>query len=268
MMMTNRVVEKFQSLKQSGKKGFIAYIAAGDPDLEATRKLVLEFDRIGVDVVELGVPFSDPLADGVVNQRAAERALKSGTNLRKILGTVKRIREVSQIPIILFTYFNPVHYMGIEQFVAEAADSGVDGAVVLDLPPEESKEYKALMDMKDLCTVYLLAPTSSDKRIDLISQYSTGFIYYVSREGVTGMQEKMAGGADAMVEKIRARSGSPVAVGFGISAPQMAAEVASYADAVVVGSAIVKKIEEKGHAPDLVERVSEFVSKLVQAVKQ
>jgi len=265
--MANRVTEKFESLKQSGRKGFIAYIAAGDPDLETTRKLVIEFERIGVDLVELGVPFSDPLADGVINQRAAERALRSGTNLRKVLNTVKRIREESEIPIILFTYFNPLHYMGIEQFVAEAAESGVDGALVLDLPPEESKEYKALMDMKDLCTVYLLAPTSSDERIDLISRFSTGFIYYVSREGVTGMQEKMTGGVDAMVDKIRSRSGSPVAVGFGISAPEMAAEVATYADAVVVGSAIVKRIEEKGAAPDLVEHVSGFVSRLVEAVK-
>ncbi len=267
MTMANRVIEKFESLKKAGKTGFIAYIAAGDPNLEATRELVLEFDRIGVDLVELGIPFSDPLADGVVNQRAAERALKGGTNLRKVLDTVKKIREDSEIPIILFTYFNPVHYMGLEQFAAEAAASGVDGALVLDLPPEESKEYKALMDMKDLCTVYLLAPTSTDERVDLISKYSAGFIYYVSREGVTGMQEKMSGGVDAMVEKIRSRSGLPVAVGFGISAPDMAAEVASYSDAVVVGSAIVKRVEEKGAAPDLVGHVSEFVSSLVKAVK-
>ena len=266
--MANRVVEKFRALKESGKKGFIAYIAAGDPDLDATRKLVIEFDRIGVDLVELGVPFSDPLADGPVNQLAAERALKSGTNVKKILDMVKQIREVSEIPIILFTYFNPIHHMGVEEFVAEAAASGVDGALVLDLPPEESKEYKSLMDMKDLSTVYLLAPTSSDERIDLISKFSTGFIYYVSREGVTGMQEKMAGGVDAIVEKIRARSGSPVAVGFGIADAKMAAEVASYSDAVVVGSAIVKKIEENGERADLVERVSQFVSGLVKAVKK
>jgi tryptophan synthase alpha chain len=265
--MPNRVVEKFETLKQSGQKGFIAYIAAGDPDLDVTRRLVIEFDRIGVDFVELGIPFSDPLADGVVNQRAAERALKSGTTLRKVLGTIKQIRETSEIPIILFTYFNPVHYMGIEQFVAEASESGVDGSLVLDLPPEESKEYKSLMDMKDLCTVYLLSPTSTDERIDLISRFSTGFIYYVSREGVTGMQEKMAGGISSIVEKIRSCSGSPVAVGFGIANPQLAAEVASYADAVVVGSAIVKRIEEKGSAPDVVEQVSAFVSQLVKAVK-
>ncbi len=266
-MMSNRVVERFEALKRAGQKGFIAFITAGDPNLDVTRKLVVEFDRIGVDLVELGIPFSDPLADGVVNQRAAERALKSGTSLRKVLAEVKRIREVSQVPIILFTYFNPVHHMGIEHFVAEAAESGVDGALVLDLPPEESKEYKALMDMKELCTVYLLAPTSTDDRIDLISRFSTGFIYYVSREGVTGMQEKMAGGVAAVVEKIRSHSGKPVAVGFGISGPRLAAEVASYADAVVVGSAIVKRIEEKVSAPDLVEQVSGFVSQLVRAVK-
>lgn len=265
--MTNRVVEKFKSLRDAGQTGFIAYIAAGDPNLDVTRKLVIEFDRLGVDFVELGVPFSDPLADGVVNQRAAERALKSGTSLRKVLDSVAEIRKVSEIPIILFTYFNPVHFMGLEEFVAKAHESGVDGALVLDLPPEESKDYKALMDTKGICTVYLLSPTSTDERIDLISRFSVGFIYYVSREGVTGMQEKMAGGISSMVEKIRSRSGSPVAVGFGIATPQMAAEVAGYADAVVVGSAIVKKIEEKGAAPDVVEHVSGFVSELVKAVK-
>jgi tryptophan synthase alpha chain len=265
--MSNRVIEKFEALKAAGQKGFIAYITAGDPDLETTRKLVLEFERIGVDLVELGVPFSDPLADGPVIQRAAERALKHGTSLSQVLATVKRIREESEIPMILFTYFNPVHYVGIEHFVAQASESGVDGSLVLDLPPEESKDYKTLMDMKDLCTVYLLAPTSTDDRIELISKYSTGFIYYVSREGVTGMQEAMAGGIDSMVDKIRSRSSRPVAVGFGIATPKLASEVAAYADAVVVGSAIVKKIEEQASSPDLVEKVSEFVSELVQAVK-
>jgi tryptophan synthase alpha chain len=266
--MPNRVTEKFEALKKSGQKGFIAYIAAGDPDFDVTEKLVIEFDRIGVDIVELGVPFSDPLADGAVNQRAAERSLKKGATLRKVLATVKRIRCVSEIPIILFTYFNPVHHLGVEQFVAEAHDSGVDGALVLDLPPEESGEYKPLMDMKGLCTVYLLAPTSADDRIDLISRHSTGFIYYVSREGVTGIQERMAGGIASMVDKIRARSGSPVAVGFGISSPQLASETASYSDAVVVGSAIVKKIEECGDSPEVVQKVSPFVSELVRAVKE
>ncbi|GAB4347078.1 MAG: tryptophan synthase subunit alpha [Candidatus Abyssubacteria bacterium] len=265
--MANRVVEKFAALKKEGRTGFVAYITAGDPNLEVTRQLALEFERLGVDILELGVPFSDPLADGVVNQRSADRALKAGTNLRRVLHTVKQIRSNSEIPIILFTYFNPVHHMGIEQFVAEASESGVDGALVLDLPPEESGEYKPLMDMKGLCTVYLAAPTSTDERIDLISRYSTGFVYYVSREGVTGMQEKMAGGGVAMVEKIRSRSGKPVAVGFGISTPQMAGEVAAYADAVVVGSAIVKKIEERGGSAEVVSEVSRFVSSLVKAVK-
>jgi tryptophan synthase alpha chain len=232
--MPNRVTQKFEALKKEKKKGFIAYITAGDPNLDVTRQLVIEFDRIGVDIVELGIPFSDPLADGVVNQRSAERALKVGTSLRKVLRAVKKIREASDVPIILFTYFNPVHYMGVEEFVAEASDCGVDGALVLDLPPEESKEYKALMDMRDLCTVYLAAPTSTDDRIDLISRFSSGFVYYVSREGVTGMQQEMAEGISSMVEKIKARSGIPVAVGFGVSTPELAAEVAGYADAVVV----------------------------------
>ena len=266
--MQNRVAQKFEALKQSGQEGFIAYITAGDPNLEATRRLVVEFDRIGVDVVELGVPFSDPLADGAVNQRSAERALRSGTTLKSVLRAVKEIRKETQIPIIFYSYFNLIHHLGIEAFVAEAAGSGVDGALVLDLPPEESKDYKALMDMKNLSTVYLLAPTSTADRIDLIAQFSSGFIYYVSREGVTGQQEKMAGGISSMVEQIRSRSSMPVAVGFGISNPALAAEVAAYADAVVVGSAIVSIIEENATAPDLVERVSQFVSQLVKAVKQ
>jgi tryptophan synthase alpha chain len=265
--MPNRISQKFDALKKRGQKGFVAYITAGDPSLDMTRRLVVEFDRLGVDFVELGIPFSDPLADGAVNQRAAERALQNGTTLKKILRTVKEIRRETQVPIIFFTYYNPIHHLGIETFVAEAAEAGVDGALVLDLPPEESKDYKALMDMKGLSTVYLLAPTSADERIDLISRFSSGFIYYVSREGVTGRQEKMSGGVSAMVERIRARSNMPVAVGFGISTPKLAAEVAAYADAVVVGSAIVSKIEESAGAPDFIERVSLFVSQLVKAVK-
>ncbi len=265
--MANRIEQKFAELRQSGRKGLIAYIAAGDPSLDATRKLVMEFDRIGVDFVELGIPFSDPLADGAVNQRAAERALKNGVTLKQVLQTVKEIRAASEIPIILFSYFNPIHHLGLEDFVAEASECGVDGALVLDLPPEESSDYKTLMDMRGLSTIYLLAPTSTDDRIELISRFSTGFVYYVSREGVTGIQQKMAGGIASTVEKIRARSNMPVAVGFGISTPALAAEVAAYADAVVVGSAIVKKIEESVDAPDLIERVSEYVSQLVKAVK-
>jgi tryptophan synthase alpha chain len=265
--MANRVIKRFESLKRNGQKGFIAYITAGDPSLDMTRKLVVEFDRLGVDFVELGIPFSDPLADGEVNQRAAERALRTGTTLKKVLQTVKQIRESSQIPIILFSYYNPIHHMKLEAFAAEAAECGVDGALVLDLPPEESKEYKMLMDMKGLSTVYLLAPTSTDDRIKLISRFSTGFIYYVSREGVTGVQEKLAGGIASAVGKIRRCSGMPVAVGFGISTPQLAAEVAAFADAVVVGSAIVKKIEENASSPQLMEKVTQYVSQLVKAVK-
>lgn len=266
--MSNRVVQKFESLKRSGQKGFIAYITAGDPSLELTSRLVIEFERIGVDFVELGIPFSDPLADGAVNQRSAERALQKGTTLSKILQTVKKIREATEIPIIFFSYFNPIHHMGLEAFAAQASECGVDGALVLDLPPEESKEYKALMDMKGLSTVYLLAPTSTDDRISLISRFSNGFIYYVSREGVTGPREEMAGGIASMVEKIRSHSGMPVAVGFGISSPRLAAEVAGYADAVVVGSAIVGKIEKHAGDPDLIQQVSQYVSDLVKAVKR
>src|SRR6266566_2406254 len=188
----NRIVERFARLRKERRKGFIVYIGAGDPNLEATRQFALAFDRLGVDVLELGVPFSDPLADGPVNQLAAQRGLESGTTPPKVLETVASVRKESQIPIVLYIYYNLMHHCGLEKFIRDAARSGVDGLLVLDLPPEESANYESLMREAGLCVIYLVAPTTPVERIELIVKRGPGFIYYVSREGVTGMQEKVS----------------------------------------------------------------------------
>ena len=255
----NRIVERFTRLAREGQKGFIVYIGSGDPNLEATRQLALAFDKLGVDVLELGVPFSDPLADGLVNQLAAQRGLESGTTPPKVLEVVSAIRKESQIPIVLYIYFNLIHRCGIERFIRAAAQAGVDGMLVLDLPPEESDSYEALMRQAGLCNIYLVAPTTPDDRIELIVKRGAGFIYYVSREGVTGMQTKVADTIAQMTSKIRAHTKLPIAVGFGISTPEQAKTVAASGEAVVVGSAIVNQIAQHGKAPDLIQRVSEFV---------
>jgi tryptophan synthase alpha chain len=263
----NRIVDRFTRLKRAGKKGFIVYIGAGDPDLAATRRLALAFDRAGVDVLELGVPFSDPLADGLVNQLAAQRGLESGATPPKILKTVAAIRRASQIPIVLYIYFNLIHRVGLERFIKDAAQAGVDGMLVLDLPPEESDHYESLMRRAGLCPIYLVAPTTPEDRIKFIVKRGAGFIYYISREGVTGMQAKVAANLAQQVGKIRSQTPLPVAVGFGISNPEQAKLVASSADAVVVGSAVVNQIARYGQSPELVAKVSVFVKSLASAVK-
>jgi tryptophan synthase alpha chain len=263
----NRIVEKFAALKREGKKGFIVYIGAGDPDLEATRRLALAFDQAGVDVLELGVPFSDPLADGLVNQLAAQRGLESGATPPRVLKTVAAIRRDSQIPVVLYIYFNLIHRVGLERFIKAAAKAGVDGMLVLDLPPEESDHYESLMRRAGLCPIYLVAPTTPEDRIEFIVKRGAGFIYYISREGVTGMQVKVAANLAQQVGKIRRHTSLPVAVGFGISNPEQAGLVAQNADAVVVGSAVVNQIAKHGQSPELVKRVGAFVQSLVSAVK-
>lgn len=263
----NRITERFEKLRREGKKGFIVYIGAGDPNLEATRELALAFDKAGVDILELGVPFSDPLADGLVNQLAAQRGLESGTTPRKVLETVGRIREQSEIPIVLYVYFNLIHHHGMERYIQDAASAGVDGLLVLDLPPEESENYEQLMRKAGLATIYLIAPTTPDERIELIVKRGTGFIYYVSREGVTGMQQKVSDTIGQMTARIRTHTNLPIAVGFGISNPDQARTVAACAEAVVVGSAVVNQIAEYGKDLKLVDRVSEFVRTLARAVK-
>src|SRR5664280_3745118 len=228
----NRIVERFDRLKRERQKGFIVYLGAGDPNLEATRQLALAFDKLGVDVLELGVPFSDPLADGPVNQLAAQRGLESGTTPPKVLETVASIRRESQIPIVLYIYFNLIHRRGLERFIQEAAKAGVDGLLVLDLPPEEGDGYEALMRQAGLCNIYLVAPTTPEDRMEMIVKRGAGFIYYVSREGVTGMQTSVASNLASQVAKIRAHTNLPVAVGFGISNPEQAKLVAQSADAI------------------------------------
>jgi tryptophan synthase alpha chain len=263
----NRIVEKFAQLKTAGKKSLVVYIGAGDPNLEATRQLALAFDKAGVDILELGVPFSDPLADGLVNQLAAQRGLESGTTPPKLLETIEAVRKDSQIPIVLYIYFNLIHKVGMEKFIADCARAGVDGLLVLDLPPEESDNYEALMKKNGLCHVYLIAPTTPEDRMEKIVRRGSGFIYYISREGVTGMQTSVATNLAAQVAKIRAHTDLPIAVGFGISNPAQAREVAAEADGCVVGSAIVNQIATHGKSPELVAKVGAFVQSLADAVK-
>jgi tryptophan synthase alpha chain len=263
----NRITDRFKQLHQNNQKGFIVYIGAGDPHLEATRQLALGLDRIGVDVLELGVPFSDPLADGLVNQLAAQRGLESGTTPVKVLDTVRTIRQDSQIPIVLYLYFNLVHHHGVARFIEKAAQAGVDGFLMLDLPPEESGEYESLMANAGMCPIFLVAPTTPEERIELIVQRGRGFIYYISREGVTGMQQSLAQNIGEMTARIRSHTNLPIAIGFGISNPDQARLAASMGEAVVVGSAVVNQVAEHGSQPDLVDRVTEFVDPMVKAVK-
>lgn len=263
----NRIEERFARLKREGKKAFIVYIGAGDPNLDATHQLALAFDQAGVDILELGVPFSDPLADGLVNQLAAQRGLESGTTPPKLLATVAAIRQQSQIPIVLYIYFNLIHRVGLERFIVDVAKAGVDGLLVLDLPPEESDNYEALMRQAGLCQIYLVAPTTPEDRMEIIVKRGAGFIYYISREGVTGMQSQIATNLAEQVAKIRAHTMLPIAVGFGISNPEQAKLVAREADGAVVGSAVVNQVAQHGKSPELVAKVSAFVKSLAEAVK-
>ena len=263
----NRIDQRFAQLRAAKQKGFVVYIGAGDPHLEATRQLALAFDQAGVDVLELGVPFSDPLADGLVNQLAAQRGLASGTTPKNVLETVAAIRRDSQIPLVLYIYFNLIHKVGLKQFIDSAARAGVDGLLVLDLPPEESENYEALMAATGLCNIYLIAPTTPEDRMALIAKRARGFIYYVSREGVTGMQSKVSDTIASMTAKIRAHTSLPIAVGFGISNPEQARLVAQHAEAIVVGSAVVDQIAGHGKSPELVQQVGGFVGALAKAVK-
>lgn len=264
----NRIDQRFQDLRAAGVPAFIPYITAGDPTLAVTGQLVHEFVKAGVDIIEFGVPFSDPVADGVVNQEAAQRALKHNVSLRDIIGLVKELRQTTQIPLVLFTYFNPVLAYGVPAFAEDAAAAGVDGVLCVDLPPEEAaKEYKRCLDEKGIATIFLIAPTSTPERIALIAKSCSGFVYYVSRTGVTGERDGIESSVKGAVEQIQQHTDIPVAVGFGISTPGQAAEVASFADGVIVGSAIVRMIGELGEAPDTASRVGAFVKSLVDAAK-
>lgn len=267
----NRLDQRFADLRAAGKKAFIAYIAAGDPSLERTREIVLTLEQCGADVIELGLPFSDPLADGIVNQMAADRALRAGTTTAKTLAFIAELRRETQIPLVLFTYLNPVYTYGFERFHRDAATAGVDGILLLDLPPDEAVlNRETLLPTADTTlprSIRLIAPTTPPQRIQLIASQAQGFIYYVSREGVTGAQASLATGIRQQVDLIKSAGPTPVAVGFGISTPEQARTVATMADGVVVGSAIVKLIEQHGTQADLAAKLSAFVKPLVDAVK-
>ncbi len=264
--LANRIDARFSQLKTTGKKAFVAYVCAGDPSLEATIDIVLALEKAGVDIVELGVPFSDPLADGIVNQMAADRALKAGATMPKVLEMIRQLRIRSQVPLVLFTYLNPVYAYGFERFHHDAASAGADGVLVLDLPPDEAAENPELKATPELRHIQLIAPTTPSSRIASIAKSAEGFVYYVSRLGVTGAQAEIATGIGEQVAAIKAVTEVPVCVGFGVSNPEQAATVASMADGVVVGSAIVKLIEKNGRSMDLSQQLEAFVKPLVDAV--
>ncbi|HSB70592.1 MAG TPA: tryptophan synthase subunit alpha [Candidatus Methylomirabilis sp.] len=265
-MSENRIDRAFARLRETSRKGLIPFLAAGDPSLELTEALIREFEERGADVVEIGVPFSDPLADGVVNQRAYQRALAQGASLGRILDLVARVRRHSEIPLVLMSYVNPIHRYGLRQFPAAAREAGVDGLILSDCPPEEMNGFLEVMGQAGIHPILLVAPTSPDRRISLISARGRGYIYYVSLRGVTGQRDHLPEDLAAGILRVRRLTDRPLAVGFGISTPAQAASAAALADAVIVGSAIVARIEaESGHR-EQVARVGEFVKDLRSAV--
>ena len=260
-----RITEAFDRLHAEGRKGFIPFITAGDPDLATTEQLLIELSRAGATVIELGVPFSDPMADGPIIQRASERALKHGFGLDELLGVVSRARESIDTPIILFSYFNPLLQFGVQRLATAARRSGVDGVLVTDLTPEESAAFAGELRANELDLIFLVAPTSTDERLELIARQASGFIYAVSRAGVTGTRETVSAEAEKLVRRVRNFSNLPVAVGFGISNRDQVVDVQRYADAVVVGSAIVLELERGGGESNVSGRIGEFVRKLLPA---
>lgn len=261
-----RIGKKFAELKKTGRKALITFITAGDPDLAMTERLVPAMAVAGADIIELGVPFSDPMADGPTIQLSSERALAAGTTLAAILAAVKRIRSSCEVPLLLMGYYNPVYAYGPEKFCLEAAAAGVDGVLLVDLPPEEAGEFSRFAGAAGLDLISLLTPTSDSTRIEKVKRVGRGFIYYVSVAGVTGARTTVADDIETMVEKIRARTSLPVAVGFGISTPQQAATVAAVADGVVVGSALVKLFEQAA-GDELVARVETAVRGLKDGIR-
>ncbi len=263
----NRIEEKFAQLKKKSGKAFISYITAGDPNLERTEQLVLALERAGTDIVELGIPFSDPLADGKTNQEAAERALKNNVTLKQVINLVSNLRKKTQIPIIFFTYINPVYQYGYENFAKDAANAGVDGVLALDMPPEEVSPLKKELDKTGVHSIFLIAPTSTEERIKKITDQANGFIYYVSRTGVTGEQKSMSVDIEEHINLIRKYSELPIAVGFGVSNPEHVSEISKFADGVVVGSAIVRRIGEGGDSDEMIQNIEKFVEELTKPLK-
>jgi len=263
----NRIDSLFSRLKTEGRSAMIAYITGGDPTLEASAKIAVAMEQAGVDLLELGIPFSDPLADGATIQAAAGRALEAGASVPGILDLIHAIRKTSEIPIVLFAYLNPVYIYGFERFQDDAAAAGADGLLLLDLPPQEAARNSELASNHHLKSIRLIAPTTPSERLKEITDSAEGFIYYVSREGVTGEQTSLSSDIAERVKAIKSLTTVPVAVGFGISNPEQAAAVAGLADGVVVGSAIVRKIGEYGVQSDLPERIADFVRPIAEAVR-
>jgi tryptophan synthase alpha chain len=261
----SRIAEAFAGLKREGRGGFIPFITAGDPDLETTRGLLSELARAGATLIEVGVPFSDPMADGPVIQRASERALRHDFGIGEILETIAAAQEEFPVPVVLFSYFNPLLQYGVERLSAEAVRAGVDGVLVTDLAPEEAVEFSRTLRAHELDMIFLVAPTSTDARLKMVAERASGFIYAVSRAGVTGERASLSLDAEKLVQRVRHFSSLPVAVGFGISNAEQVADTLRYADAAVVGSAIVAEIERLAGAPDTVERIGELARRLTES---
>jgi tryptophan synthase alpha chain len=261
-----RIEENFKALKKEGRKAFVAYLTAGDPDLETTANLVAALETAGVDILEIGVPFSDPTADGSVIQAASQRALKKGTTLAKILAMIAALRRTSGIPIVLFGYYNPILSYSPEKFAVDAAASGVDGILVVDLPPEEAEELRQYTDPAGLAFITLIAPTTDPERARKILRRAKGFVYFISVTGVTGTATPRTEDVRYDVEQIKTVTSLPVAVGFGISTPLQAAAIAPLADGIVVGSVLVRLVGEKAGSGDLIPAVSSFATKIRRAI--
>lgn len=261
--MNTRIDQCFADLKAKEKKGFVAYICAGDPTLDDTVDIALRLEDAGVDILELGIPFSDPLADGPANQRAAERALDAGASLDGVFKTVSQIRERSQMPLVFFTYLNPLYALGFDQAAKRAAEVGVDGALIVDLAIEESDPYRAALDANHINPINLITPTTSEERIGMIAEKSSGFIYAVSRAGVTGEQSELQSEASELLDRAHRQTDLPIALGFGISSPEQARAYAEMTEAVVVGSYIVNTFHQETR-----DEASRRVKALVDAVKE
>ena len=258
----SRIDTRFQSLKTSGDGALVCFVTAGDPNLDTTRRIVLELEKAGADVVEIGIPFTDPIADGPSIQAASMRSLEKGTNVAGVLELVRAIRKDSDIPLVLMTYFNPILHYGPDRFAKEAASSGVDGMILSDLTPEEAEEWTLPANSNGIDTVFLLAPTSTEPRIERVANLASGFIYCVSRTGVTGARTEMALGVRELVNSVHAKTEKPVVVGFGISTPEHVRGVCEYADGAVVGSLLVDLIAAKGDTPTMFGELRETVSAL------
>lgn len=254
-----RIEERFTQLRKAGKTGLVTYVTAGDPDLARSAEIIKRLDRAGADVLEIGVPFSDPLADGPVIQRATERALAAGTTLAGVLAMLKTLRPSVSAPVVIFSYANPILRMGLDHFVSEARSAGVDGVLTLDMPPEEGDAFRSAFSQAGIDTIFLLSPTTTAERIRRASELGSGFLYGISRLGVTGVRDTVDDSARELAERVKLETRLPLALGFGISRPEHVRSIGQWADAAVVGSALVKVIAEHGQAPGMLDEVERYV---------